>query len=271
MRRPELPLLLAVCALLLAACVARPATTKPPKMRGSERIAPVYDIRDTPEARRRMRVADLVLLAGQRYAVGNLDEAGSLARQALKLDPSAVDALSLLAVVHAARGDAAGAGEHYRRAAELAPERGEALNNYGAWLCANGHPAEALVWFDRALAAPGYATPASALANAGGCALDAGQAERAERDLHQALALEPANAFALASMARLQFRQGHYMKARAFNQRRLAAAPADPSVLQLAVNIEERLGDSEAASRYRQRLQAEFPQPATSNSGEDPQ
>ncbi len=271
MRRVEPLLLLATCALLLSACVAQPATIKPPKMRGSERIAPVYHIEDTPEAKRRMRVGDLVLLAGQRYAAGNLDEAETLARRALKLDPSTVDALSLLAAVHAARGDAAGAGAHYRRAAELAPDRGDALNNYGAWLCANGHAPEALVWFDRALATPGYATPASALANAGGCALDAGQPERAERDLYQALALEPANAYALASMARLQFHQGRYLQARAFNQRRLAAAPAEPSVLQLAVNIEERLGDSEAAGRYRQRLQAEFQQPATSNSGEDPQ
>ena len=46
------------------------------------------------------------------------------------------------------------AGEHYRRAAELAPTRGAVLNNYGAWICAQGRAVESLAWFDRALAAP---------------------------------------------------------------------------------------------------------------------
>ncbi|REN20808.1 type IV pilus biogenesis/stability protein PilW, partial [Mycobacterium tuberculosis] len=80
-----------------------------------------------------------------------------------------------LAAIAAQRGNDAEAGQLYAKAAELGPERGDVLNNYGAWLCAHGRPAESLVWFDRALQAPGYTTPASALANAGGCALDAGQ------------------------------------------------------------------------------------------------
>src|SRR5690606_9897922 len=241
MRRFELPLLMTCCVLLLTACIAQQATIKPPKLRGSERIAPVYHLEDSAEVKRRVQVSDLQARAAQRYALGELDQTQELALKALKLDPSAVDALSLLAAVHSARGEAQAAGERYRRAAEIAPDRGDALNNYGAWLCANGHAAEALVWFDRALLAPGYATPAAALANAGGCALDSGQVERAQRDLGHALALEPTNAYALASMARLEFQHGRYLQARAFNQRRLAAAPADPSVLQLAVKIEDRL------------------------------
>ncbi|KAF1687918.1 type IV pilus biogenesis/stability protein PilW [Pseudoxanthomonas broegbernensis] len=269
MRRPELPALLSCCALLLAAC-ATPATIKPPKIKGSERIAPTYQLEDSAATKRRVQVGDLLGRAAQRYAGGEFAEAEKLALRALKLEPSAVDALSLLGAVDSVQGNAARAGERYRRAAELAPQRGDALNNYGAWLCANQHPAEALIWFDRALAAPGYATPAAALANAGGCALESGQVERAGQDLDRALELDPANAYALASMARLQFRQGRYLHARAFNERRLAAAPADASVLQLAVKIEERLGDRVAASRYQQRLREEFPHAVTANPGEDP-
>src|SRR3546814_6712665 len=67
------------------------------------------------------------------------------------------------------------AGGYYARAAELAPEQGTALNNYGAWLCGNGRAAESLAWIDRALADPIYRQRASALANAGSCALKAGQ------------------------------------------------------------------------------------------------
>ena len=95
-----------------------------------------------------------------------------------------------------------------------------------------------------------------------------GQYERAQRDLQKAIALEPTNAYALASMAESEFRQGRYFEARAFSERRLAAAPANAAVLQLAVRIEDKLGDTVAASRYSQRLRAEFPEAVSANPGE---
>jgi len=131
-------------------------------------------------------------------------------------------------------------------------------------LCQHGHSAESLVWFDRALTAPDYATPAAALANAGGCALDAGQLERAERDLRASLSHVPGNPVALEAMAQLSFRRGQFMEARAFAERRIAAAPATRSVLQLASEIEARLGDQAASDRYLQRIRQEFPQDAGS-------
>ena len=132
-------------------------------------------------------------------------------------------------------------------------------NNYGTWLCANGFQAESLVWFDRAMQAPGYGTPEVAQANAGNCALGTGQLERAERDLRQALSRDPSNATALGAMAELEFRRQQYLPARAFVERRLASGPASLAVLKLASQIEERLGDKAAASRYVQRIRAEFP------------
>ena len=270
--RPELrQLLIAAGATLLLAACSRPGTVKPPKIKGSEQIAPTYQLEDSAETKRRVQVREMLALAGQRFAGGDLDAAESQARKVLRLDPAAADANTLLGAIEGRRGRSEAAGPHYRRAAELAPERGDTLNNYGAWLCANGYPAEALVWFDRALAAPGYATPGSALANAGGCALKSGQGERAERDLRRALEIEPRNPYALASMAEYQYGQGRYFEARAFAERRLAAAPADASVLQLAARIEDRLGDRVAASRYQQRLRAEFPQAGPAITGENPQ
>jgi len=97
------------------------------------------------------------------------------------------------------------------------------------------------------------------MANAGSCALKTGQRERAERDLRQALSLEPANAAALGALAELEFQRGDFMRARAFVERRLAAAPATAEMLKLASQIEENLGDKAAASRYVRQLRAEFP------------
>lgn len=200
-----------------------------------------------------------VQLAQQRLGEGDFDAAQEQARKALKLDPQSAAAYTVLALVADRKGDGPIAGKHYLRAAELAPAQGGMLNNYGTWLCSQGRAAESLDWFDRALAAPGYQTPDIASANAGACALQAGQVARAEQMLRQAIALDPQNRVALAAMAELEFKAGHMMSARAFSQRRLAAAPADAATLLLASQIEYKLGDRKAAEAYVRRLGAEFP------------
>ncbi|ELC7322322.1 type IV pilus biogenesis/stability protein PilW [Stenotrophomonas maltophilia] len=261
MPRPDrlwLVLFAGVLAVAVGGCKSHPKA----KLGPSE--APVYSVRDPDNVRRQVRLQDLLALAARDIQVGNLDAAERKAREALKLAPESPDALVLLAGIDERRGRTQQAGESFRRAAEQAPQRGDILNNYGAWLCQQGRPAESLVWFDRALQAPGYATAAEAQANAGGCALDAGQFERAERDLRAALATLPGNPVALEAMAQLSFRQGRYMEARAFAERRIAAAPATRSVLQLASQIEARLGDRAASDRYIQRIRQEFPQEAGS-------
>ncbi|HFF5968675.1 TPA: type IV pilus biogenesis/stability protein PilW [Stenotrophomonas maltophilia] len=261
MPRPDrlwLVLFAGVLAVAVGGCKSHPKA----KLGPSE--APVYSVRDPDSVRRQVRLQDLLALAARDMQVGNLDAAERKAREALKLAPDSPDALVLLAGIDERGGRTQQAGESFRRAAEQAPQRGDILNNYGAWLCQQGRPAESLVWFDRALQAPGYATPAESQANAGGCALDAGQFERAERDLRAALTTLPGNPVALEAMAQLSFRQGRFMEARAFAERRIAAAPATRSVLQLASQIEARLGDRAASDRYLQRIRQEFPQEAGS-------
>ena len=261
MLRPDrlwLVLFAGVLAVAVGGCKSHPKAKLGPSQ------APVYSVGDPESVRREVRWRDLLTLATRDMQVGNLDAAERKVREALKLAPEAPDALVLQAGIDDRRGRTRQAGENFRKAAELAPQRGDVLNNYGAWLCQQGQPAESLVWFDRALQAPGYATPGEAQANAGSCALDAGQLERAERDLRAALVAAPANPVALESMAQLSFRQGRYMEARAFAERRIAAAPATRSVLQLASQIEVKLGDRAASDRYLQRIRQEFPQDAGS-------
>lgn len=261
MPRPDrlwLVLFAGVLAVAVGGCKSHPKAKLGPSQ------APVYSVGDPESVRREVRWRDLLTLATRDMQLGNLDAAERKVREALKLAPEAPDALVLQAGIDDRRGRTRQAGENFRKAAELAPQRGDVLNNYGAWLCQQGQPAESLAWFDRALQAPGYATPGEAQANAGSCALDAGQLERAERDLRAALVAAPANPVALESMAQLSFRQGRFMEARAFAERRIAAAPATRSVLQLASQIEARLGDRAASDRYLQRIRQEFPQEAGS-------
>jgi len=166
------------------------------------------------------------------------------------------------------RGQAAKAGEHYRRALDLAPDTGVMLNNYAAWLCSAGRAVEAMPLFERAAAAPGYATPGAALANAGVCADKGGMPGQSEQLLRQALEVDPVNVVALAAMAEREFLAGRAFEARAFSERRLAAGPADRRALELASQIEEKLGDKAAAAKYVQQIRVEFPAVPDSNSGD---
>jgi len=266
MMRLRSVLALAAMLVIVGTGCSRLTFVKPASKRiAYEEKGSAYSVSDSAATKQRLATQDRLALASQRLQSGDLASAEREATAVLKINPGSADANTILAIIQDQKGNAERAGGYYKRAAELAPNQGAALNNYGAWLCGNGYEAESLVWFDRAVAAPGYGSPASAHANAGGCALKVGQYERAQRDLLKAIALEPTNAYALASMAESEFRQGRYFEARAFSERRLAAAPANVAVLQLAVRIEDKLGDTVAASRYSQRLRAEFPEAVTAH------
>jgi type IV pilus assembly protein PilF len=259
---------LVVLSVLVAGTgCSRLTFVKQPFKNNYHRTAPEYDIHEDPRDALRVAAIDRIALAQQRLAAGQLGEAETEANAALKADPKSTDAYTLLGVIQEQRGHAAQAGGFYAKAVALAPARGAALNNYGAWLCGNGRAVESLPMFDRALSDPSYATPVAALANSGSCALAAGQTVRAERDLRRALELDPSSAVALAAMAESEYRAGRYMEARAFSERRLAVAPASVQVLQLASQIEQKLGDNAAAARYVQRIGTEFPQGRPVSSG----
>lgn len=251
-------LVLIAGAVLLASACSRLPFVRPDYSRGKEtRVAP--EVRIDPRSGRRDAVFNLTHAAQARLLAGEPARALEAAERALKVDAASAEAHSLAALSLDALGKPAASGPHHRRAAELAPQRGALLNNYGIWLCANGRAAESLGWFDRAVAAPGYETPDAALANAAACALQAGQRAIAAERGRRAIALAPANALALETLARVELAEGRGLEARAFIERRLAAAPADPDALLLASQIEQSLGDTAAAARYVQRIKAEFP------------
>lgn len=262
--------MLVVVAALLSTSCNRLTFVKPDATRkGFDRVAPEVAVgenrrsRETVEARQHLQLAQSKLMQGDYVA------AEREARQALKRDPASVDANTLIAVAKERGGDTKGAGPYYQRAVELAPDRGATLNNYGTWLCASARQAESLAWFDRALADPTYGSPSVALANAGACADQAGQGIRADRDLRRAVTMDPDNVVALSALAERELRAGRAFEARAFSERRLAAGPADARSLQLASQIEEKLGDKAAADKYVQRLRAEFPTARGSGIGEE--
>ena len=188
---------------------------------------------------------------------------------AIRLDPSSVDANTVIAVLYERVGLMEKAETHYRRATELAPENGEVLNNYGTHLCRTQRFAEADAMFQRAMKDPFYPSPASLLGNAGSCAMQAGNSTEAENYFRLALQLDARQPQALYQLAQIALDSGNALSARAFIQRYEAVAPVSPQALELGLRIESTLGDREAAETYRNRLRTEFPdhEPTTTSGG----
>ena len=204
--------------------------------------------------------ADLQVKLGRGYMDrGELEVALDRLQRALKLDPRNVDAYTLMAVLHERIKRPEKAETYYRKAVELAPENGEVNNNLGAFLCGQGKTQDAITWFLKALDDPFYQSPESALANAGVCSIKAGNQAEGESYFRRVLELKPTHAVALFELARLSYLANDDLRARAFLQRLEAVTPAGPIMLDLGQRIETRIGDTEAAKRYGERLHTQFP------------
>lgn len=216
------------------------------------------------------RAAAVNLELGQGYMQrGDNKIALEKLQSAIRLDPNSAAAHTVIAVLYERLGLQEKAEQNFRRSVELAPEDGEMLNNFGAHLCRRGLFTEADAVFQQALKDPFYPTPAALLGNAGSCALDAGDRQRAAGYFRQALQKNPRQPQSLYQLAMIELEGGNALSARAFIQRYEAVAPVSPQMLELGERIESALGDRKAAEHYRDRLRTEFPdhQPTTTSGG----
>jgi type IV pilus assembly protein PilF len=127
------------------------------------------------------------------------------------------------------------------------------------FLCRQNRWADAERYFQRAAENERYALRAEALTNAGNCARDANDLVKAEENYRAALALDSANAGALAGMLELAVSNENYLQARAFIQRLLVSAPPTAYYLLVCVFVEQRLADAAAQENCAQQLRSNFP------------
>lgn len=180
-------------------------------------------------------------------------------KRAVAHDKTYAPAHTLLGILYETIGETDEAGREYKKAVEYAPKNGEVNNNFGAFLCATGKGKDADRYFLAAVDDPFYPTPAIALSNAGACALRRGDVDKAEIFLRQSLEYDNKLAASLLPMAEVSYRQGQYLKARAFLQRFEAVGEMDEESLYLGYRIESKLGDEQAAGRYRLELLERYP------------
>jgi type IV pilus assembly protein PilF len=224
---------------------------------------------DTPESRLRETksnknddAARVLTQLGQQYMQNN-DLQGALEQlnKALKYNPNYEPAQTVIAVVYERIKDQPNAELHYRKAQGIDPARGGPNNNLGLFLCNSGRAAEAMPYFQKAVADPFYQTPALAWTNAGTCQTRSGDFAGAEESFRKALAIDPNNGEALYQLANTLYQRNDAFRARAFMQRYDALGPSSssPQALKLGHDIESRLGNRDAALNYSRRLQTQFP------------
>jgi type IV pilus assembly protein PilF len=216
--------------------------------------------RQAAETEEQESAADINLRLAQGYLEqGRLEIAQDRINRALVLEPRNPKAFTLMGVLQEKIGDVPRAGEFFRRAAEAAPRSGVYLQNYARWLCRAERYVEAEAHFERALADPFYDTPNLALLNSAICARSSGNRDLAEARFRTVLQRHPENPEALFQLASIQFEKGQFLRARAFLQRLEAQATLGPEALHLGHDIEQEMGDSDAAQNYLRRLRETYP------------
>ena len=241
-------LLIALLGMLLGACA------------GTGPNPPADDLRNSSDLSELQRRAQIRLqLAVGYYGQGQLATALDEIKQSLQIDPNFADAHSVRALIHMDMGDAQLAEESFQRAMKLAPGNPDFANNYGWFLCENGRERDSLAYFDTALKSRAYTSPAKALNNAGVCSMRLGDMAAAERYFNQAFQADPGNADASLNLSRLYYRSGDYQRARFYVSRMLRADNAGAAALWMAVKVERKLGDQDAASSLSNQLRRRFP------------
>jgi len=243
----------ALLAALLAACASGGVGG------GSTRELKTASDQTALEKRAQIRMQ----LAVGYYQDGKYTIALDEIKQAIAIDSDYADAYGVRALIYTSMGEVTLADENYRHALRLAPRNPDLANNYGSFLCAAGaKPAEAMALFDSALKNPAYATPVSALVNAGNCSIKTKQYATAERYFTDALRYDPELAQINAGLARTYYERHDYQRAGFFINRLTMGSKRDTlsaDTLWLAIRVARRVGDRTLEASLIGQLQRRFP------------
>jgi type IV pilus assembly protein PilF len=259
--------ILAVC---LGACFALAAhaqqnlewikemPTSPPQGRI---MVPEMDAPQAKPADPKYRAKIHTELAAAYYQAGNPAVALEEVRIALEADPGHVQAYSVRGLVHAQLKEYAKAEEDFQRALKIAPKNPDVNNNYGWFLCETGQPRQSIQYFLNAVKDPLYETPEVAYANAGRCALKAGDMDGAQEYLLQALRVAksqvPETRYQLANVFYLR---GNLDESKVYlNEAVKTMEPPTPEALWLGIRLERKLGNKAGEGSYASQLRSRYP------------
>jgi type IV pilus assembly protein PilF len=248
--RAGLGLVLAAGLGLLAGCASAPSA---PAGREPRTASDQTD----PEQRARVRLE----LAGMYLARGQTSVALDEVKRAITAKPDLAEAYSLRGLVYASMGEPVLAEESFQRALQLAPRDGDAMHNFGWFLCQQKRYPDADAQFSAALLQTQYREVVRTLLAQGVCQARAGRWTEAERTLARSYELDPSNPVTAYNLSEVLARRGEFDRAR-FYVGRINAVPelATAQSLWLAVRIERGLGNQQSVQDYGRKLLDRYPQ-----------
>lgn len=195
------------------------------------------------------------------FQAGDMAVALEGLRIGLDADSRFFQAYSVRGLGHGALKEHAKAEAVFKRALYLAPDDAEVNNNYGWYLCESGKERQSITYFLNALKSPLYETPERAYANAGTCALKAGDLEGAQRYLLQAVQLSRDGApAARLQLAKLFYQRSILEEARVYLADALRMMePPTAEALWLGVRLERKLGNRANEGGYAAQLRSRYP------------
>jgi type IV pilus assembly protein PilF len=249
--------------LVLAAWLAGCATTTTTTTTG-----PISEVRSAPapqaddsgsDPNRRAQVR--MELAAAYFANNQADVALVEVNKAIAASPNLGAAYNLRGLVHAALGKDDLAEADFRRALSIDPRDGEALQNYGWYLCQHKRYDEGNAQFNQVLSLPQRRDVARTLLAQGVCHAFAGRLEEAEKALQRSYQVDPNNPSTSVNLAEVLLRRGEFDRAR-FHIRRVNGNVnfVSAQTLWLATRIEQKMGNVSGAQELGRQLQSRFPE-----------
>lgn len=264
--QPLAPLWRAAALLLLAlglglgltACASPGGTNQP--------TALTVGTTEPTEAQRRAQIRlelAAAFLANNQPAVA-LEEAN----RAVQADPSLAAAHNLRALALMQLNEPVLAEQSLQQALRLAPRDGDSWHNLGWLQCQQQRFAEAEQSFAQALRAPAYASPGRTWMVQGICQARAGQAAVAIQSLTRAFEFDPAQPVTLYNLALLHHQRNESERARFYLRRLNQTEFANAESLWLAIRVENRLQNRDAAQQLARQLLRRFPDSRQANAYE---
>lgn len=174
--------------------------------------------------------------------------------------PGSLQAQGAMGYFLESTGNLTAADAYYRRALALNPRSGAAQNNYGTFLCRRGKYSEADQHFLLALQDPAYLNTAQVYENAGLCAMQIPDTDKAIGYFTQAITQDPKRAIAWLELGRISYQTKEYQLAQQYldHYMQLVKEPT-ANALWLGAVLARALGNKAAAGSYTLMLQTKFP------------
>jgi type IV pilus assembly protein PilF len=214
---------------------------------------------DQTDNDRRARVR--LELASAYFGRGQMDVALDEVKQALAAKPDMAEGYDLRGLIYGAMGENRLADDNFQRALQFNPRDGDAMHNYGWFLCQQRRFAEAEKLFEAAVALPQYRDGVRSLLAQGVCQARAGRLMQAEGSLQRAYELDPSNPTTAVNLSEVLYLRSEFERAR-FYIRRVNTRQdlSNAQTLWLAARIENRLGNRAGVEDFGRQLRNRFPQ-----------